>query len=148
MPRILTPATHSEETLQIAYDLLSPGWELVMAPHGRPEFYDLLRDTEYYIGGGQFRHGPDFYERAPKLKIMPLPNSRVAAATVAPPPGSNTSSEPTAEHSTGMRNFLPKSVRLLSTFDTSRKTRGRKPQESRARRLRAKVVSVSEPPIR
>ncbi len=38
---------------------------------------------------------------------MPLPNSRVAAATVAPPPGSNTSSEPTGAHSTGMRSFLP-----------------------------------------
>ena len=70
MPRILTPATHSEETLQIAYDLLSPGWELVMASHGRPEFYDILKDTEYYIGGGQFPHGPDFYQRAPKLRII------------------------------------------------------------------------------
>ncbi len=28
MPRILTPSTHNEETLKIAYDLLSPGWEL------------------------------------------------------------------------------------------------------------------------
>ena len=28
MPRILTPGTHSEETLQIAYDLLPTGWEL------------------------------------------------------------------------------------------------------------------------
>ena len=34
---------------------------------------------------------------------------------------------PTAEQSTGMRSFLPKNVRLQSTFDTSRKTRGRKP---------------------
>ena len=70
MPRILTPATHNDETLQIAYDLLSPGWELVMAPHGRPEFFDLLKDTQYYIGAGQFPHGPDFYQRAPKLRIV------------------------------------------------------------------------------
>ena len=54
MPRILTPATHSEETLAIAHDLLSPGWDLVSAPHGRPEFLELLKDTEYYIGAGQF----------------------------------------------------------------------------------------------
>ena len=52
MPRILTPATHSEETLEIARDLLPPGFDLVMAPHGRPEFFDLLKDTEYYIGAG------------------------------------------------------------------------------------------------
>ena len=37
-----------------------------MAPHGRPEFFDLLKDTEYYIGGGQFPHGPDFYRRGPR----------------------------------------------------------------------------------
>ena len=28
MPRILTPSTHSEETLAIAHDLLPPSWEL------------------------------------------------------------------------------------------------------------------------
>jgi len=70
MPRILTPGTHSQETLQIAYDLLPTGWELVTTQHGRPEFWDILKDTEYYIGGGQFRHGPEFYERAPKLRIV------------------------------------------------------------------------------
>ena len=56
MPRILTPATHSDETLEIAHDLLPPGWELATAPHGRPEFLQLLKDTEYYIGAGQFEH--------------------------------------------------------------------------------------------
>jgi len=70
MPRILTPSTHSEETLAIAYDLLSPGWELSTAPHGRPEFFELLKDTEYYIGAGQFKHGPEFYQAAPKLRIV------------------------------------------------------------------------------
>ena len=70
MPRILTPATHSDETLQIAYDLLPPGWELATAPHGRPEFLELLKDTEYYIGAGQFKHGPEFYQAAPRLRIV------------------------------------------------------------------------------
>ena len=46
MPRILSPSTHSQETLAIAHDLLPTGWELATAPHGRPEFYDLLKDTE------------------------------------------------------------------------------------------------------
>src|ERR1700751_6432053 len=70
MPRILTPGTHSQETLAIAHDLLPPGGELATAPHGRPEFLDLLKDTEYYIGGGQFKHGPEFYQAAPKLRIV------------------------------------------------------------------------------
>jgi phosphoglycerate dehydrogenase-like enzyme len=68
--RILTPTGHSEETLAIAHDLLPDGYELVTAPHGRPEFFDLLRDTEFYIGAGQFKHGPDFYQRAPRLKLV------------------------------------------------------------------------------
>jgi len=70
MPRILTPSTHSQETLAIAHELLPTGWELAAAPHGRPEFLDLLKDTEYYIGGGQFKHGPEFYQAAPKLRIV------------------------------------------------------------------------------
>src|SRR5256885_7135170 len=70
MPRILTPSTHSEETLAIAHDLLPPGWQLATAPHGRPEFFELLKDTEFYIGAGQFKHGPEFYQAAPKLRIV------------------------------------------------------------------------------
>ncbi len=68
--RILTPNTHSEETLEIAHDLIPPGYELVSAPHGRPEFWDLLKDTEFYIGAGQYKHGPEFYGQAPKLKLV------------------------------------------------------------------------------
>ena len=68
--RILTPNTHSEETLDIANDLIPAGYELVTAPHGRPEFWNLLKDTEFYIGGGQFKHGPEFYSQAPKIKLV------------------------------------------------------------------------------
>ncbi|HXO01908.1 MAG TPA: 2-hydroxyacid dehydrogenase [Stellaceae bacterium] len=68
--RILTPNTHGDETMQIAYDMLPPGYELVTAPHGRPEFWDLLKDTDFYIGAGQFKHGPEFYSQAPKLKMV------------------------------------------------------------------------------
>ena len=46
------------------------GYELVQAPHGRPEFWDLLKDTEFYIGAGQYKHGPEFYAQAPKLKLV------------------------------------------------------------------------------
>src|SRR6202795_5416515 len=67
---ILTPPAHSEETLAIANDLIPPGYELVTAPHGRPEFWDLLKDAEFYVGAGQFKHGPEFYSQAPKLKLV------------------------------------------------------------------------------
>src|SRR6202021_2555408 len=68
--RILTPNTHGDETMQIAHDMRAPGYGLGAAPHGRPEFWDLLKDTDFYIGAGQFKHGPEFYSQAPKLKLV------------------------------------------------------------------------------
>lgn len=68
--RILTPTGHGAETLAIANELIPDGYELVEAPHGRPEFWELLKDAEFYIGAGQFKHGPEFYAHAPKLKLV------------------------------------------------------------------------------
>ena len=68
--RVLTPDTHGDETMQIAHDMLPDGLELVTAPHGRPEFWNLLKDADFYIGAGQFKHGPEFYAQAPKLKLV------------------------------------------------------------------------------
>src|SRR3984893_17849207 len=68
--RVLTPDSHGDETMKIAHDLLPDGLELVTAPHGRPEFWNLLKDADFYIGAGQFKHGPEFYAQAPKLKLV------------------------------------------------------------------------------
>src|SRR5437762_13066192 len=68
--RVLTPDTHGDETMKIAYDMLPDGLELVTAPHGRPEFWNLLKDSDFYIGAGQFKHGPECYQQAPTLKLV------------------------------------------------------------------------------
>src|SRR5205085_1796536 len=68
--RVLTPDSHGDETMKIAHDMLPDGLELVTAPHGRPEFWNLLKDADFYIGAGQFKHGPEFYQQAPKLKLV------------------------------------------------------------------------------
>src|SRR5665213_2618259 len=68
--RILTPEGHGDETMAIAHEFLPPGYELVTAPHGRPEFWNLLKDSEFYIGAGQYKHGPEFYAQAPKLRLV------------------------------------------------------------------------------
>ena len=68
--RVLTPDSHGDETIKIAHDMLPDGLELVTAPHGRPEFWNLLKDADFYIGAGQFKHGPEFYQQAPKLKLV------------------------------------------------------------------------------
>ena len=68
--RILTPDSHSEDTLTIARELVPQGFELVTARHGSPEFLDLLKGAPFYIGVGQFKHGPEFYRAAPQLKLV------------------------------------------------------------------------------
>jgi len=83
-----------------------------------------------------------------ELSICGTSNSADALAAVAPPPGSNVSTEPTGAIMTGMRTFRPNKVDVLSIFATLRSTRGRKAIESRACRLRLSVVSVSVPPAR
>ena len=55
--RILIPTGNGEETLAIAHDLIPDGFELVEAPHGRPEFWALLKDAEFYIGDVRFDVG-------------------------------------------------------------------------------------------
>jgi hypothetical protein len=47
-----------------------------------------------------------------------------------------------------MRNDMLRNVDDVSTFETSRQTRGRKAMESSAMRLRRIVVSVSVAPTR
>ncbi len=68
--RILTPDSHSEDTVTIAHELVPQGYALETARHGSPEFLDLLQTTEFYIGVGQFKHGPEFYRAAPRLKLV------------------------------------------------------------------------------
>src|SRR5260370_8487078 len=121
MPRILSPATHSEETLAIAHDLLPPGYELVSAPHGRPEFLALLKDSEFYIGGGQFKHGPEFYSQAPKLKLVQtlsagyntydLEAARAAGVPICNNGGANAT--PVAEHAILLMLAVSRKLTLL-----------------------------------
>jgi phosphoglycerate dehydrogenase-like enzyme len=71
MPRrILTVSSHSDDTMAIARELLPPGYELAVAAHGSTEFKSLLEDAEFYVGAGQFKHGPEFYQGAPRLKLV------------------------------------------------------------------------------
>ncbi len=81
-----------------------------------------------------------------ELSMWATPNSAAARTTVAAPPGSNDSSEPTGASTTGRRSCRPKRVTLVSMLLTSRSTRGRNAIESSAMRLRFIVVSVSEAP--
>src|SRR6266540_288642 len=69
--KILTPQQPAP-VMEIARDLLPPGMELVVVDPGKPEFYDVASDAEYYLGSPRTGIGNEFFRAAPKLKLVQL----------------------------------------------------------------------------
>ena len=148
--RILTPNSHGDETMQIAYDILPSGFELVAAPHGRPEFWDLLKDADFYIGAGQFKHGPEFYSQAPKLKLVQtlsagyntydLDAARAAGVPICNNGGANATA--VAEHAIML--MLAVSRNLISVHDgvVSGRWRGNDFNNTKLYELEDKVLGI------
>jgi phosphoglycerate dehydrogenase-like enzyme len=57
--------------LDIARSLTPPGFELVVADPGTPEFSQATRDAEYYLGFAR-RLGGEFFQAAPHLRLVQL----------------------------------------------------------------------------
>ena len=83
-----------------------------------------------------------------ELAMLAIPAFSAAIAALAPPPASNTCSEPIGASMTGMASVAPKNSVVQSILDTSFNTKGRNARPSMACRFRFSVVSVSVPPIR
>ena len=77
-----------------------------------------------------------------------MPNSVAAWVLANAASGWKTWSEPMGARMAGMRSLWPRNVVDGSSVDTSTRMRGRKAMRSKARRLRRRVVSDSEPPTR
>ena len=58
--------------MELARQMLPPGYELIVAEHGKPEFYDAARDAEFYFGFSRQGMGNEFYRAAPKIKLVQL----------------------------------------------------------------------------
>ena len=71
MAKILTPPQPAP-IMEIAQDLLPPGLELIVADPGKPEFYDVAGEAEYYLGSPRTGIGNEFFRAAPKLKLVQL----------------------------------------------------------------------------
>ena len=70
--RILMASQLSEAVMDVAREILPPGYELVVAEFDSSEFAAALRNAEYYIGSPRFQLGPEFYRAAPRLKLVQL----------------------------------------------------------------------------
>ena len=70
-PKILFAPRQPQAILDIARSLMSPGFELVVADPGTPEFYQAAGDAEYFLGLAR-QMGGEFFRSAPKLKLVQL----------------------------------------------------------------------------
>jgi phosphoglycerate dehydrogenase-like enzyme len=69
--KILFAPRQSPEILDIARSLTPPGFELVIADPGTPDFYQAAADAEYYLGLAR-QMGGEFFRSAPKLRLVQL----------------------------------------------------------------------------
>ena len=71
MTKILFAPRQPEVILDIARSLTPPGFELVVADPGTPEFYQAAAEAEYYLGLAR-QMGGEFFRSAPKLRLVQL----------------------------------------------------------------------------
>jgi phosphoglycerate dehydrogenase-like enzyme len=70
--RILMASQLSDAVMDVAREILPPGYELIVAEFDGAEFAAALKDAEYYVGSPRFPLGPEFYRAAPRLKLVQL----------------------------------------------------------------------------
>jgi len=70
--RILMASQLSDAVMDVAREILPPGYELIVAEFDSAEFAAALKDAEYYVGSPRFPLGPEFYRAAPRLKLVQL----------------------------------------------------------------------------
>ena len=71
MAKILFAPKQDKNVTEIARSLTPPGFELVAADFGTPEFYAAAADAEYFLGLARTM-GTEFFRSAPKLKLVQL----------------------------------------------------------------------------
>jgi phosphoglycerate dehydrogenase-like enzyme len=58
--------------MDLCREMMPPGYELIVAEHGKPEFYEACREAEYYLGFPRAGMGNEFFRSAPKIKLVQL----------------------------------------------------------------------------
>jgi phosphoglycerate dehydrogenase-like enzyme len=69
--KILFAPKQPPPVLDIARALVPPGYELVVADVGTPEFIEAAGEAEFYLGLAR-RMGGEFFRSAPKLRLVQL----------------------------------------------------------------------------
>jgi phosphoglycerate dehydrogenase-like enzyme len=69
--KILFAPKQDAGVTEIAKSLTPPGFELIMADYGTPEFVNAAAEAEYFMGMAR-NMGGEFFRSAPKLKLVQL----------------------------------------------------------------------------
>jgi phosphoglycerate dehydrogenase-like enzyme len=69
--KILVAPRQDDSILDIARSLTPPGFELVVAEVGTPQFYEVAPEVEYYLGIAR-QMGGEFFRSTPKLRLVQL----------------------------------------------------------------------------
>jgi phosphoglycerate dehydrogenase-like enzyme len=69
--KILFAPGQPQVILDMARSMTPPGFELVVADIGTPEFYQAAAEADYYLGLAR-RMGGEFFRAAPKLRLVQL----------------------------------------------------------------------------
>ena len=69
--KILFAPKQPDAIMEIARSLTPPGFELVVADIGTPEFYEAAAHAEFYLGLAR-QMGGEFFRSAPKLRLVQL----------------------------------------------------------------------------
>src|SRR2546430_2958012 len=69
--KILVGPRQDDSILDIARSLTPPGFELVVADVGTPQFYEVAPEVEYYLGIAR-QMGGEFFRSTPKLRLVQL----------------------------------------------------------------------------
>ena len=147
--RILFAPKQAAAVMDIARSLTPPGFELVVAEPGTPEFYEAAPTAEFYLGLVR-QMGGEFFRTATKLKLVQLISAGydhvdIEAARKAKVPVSNNGGAnaiAVAEHTIMLMLAVQKRVVRFHNDVVAGKWRAGNPAESRIYELAGKTLGI------
>jgi glyoxylate reductase len=147
--RILFAPKQSEAVMEIARNLTPPGFELVVADIGTPEFYEAAPTVEFYLGLAR-QMGGEFFRSATKLRLVQLLSAGydhvdIEAARKAKVPVSNNGGAnaiAVAEHTIMLMLAVYKRIVRFHNDVVAGKWRAGNPNDSRVYELAGKTLGI------
>src|SRR5215467_6246238 len=147
--RILFAPKQAEAVMEIARRLTPPGFELVVADIGSPEFYEAAPTVEFYLGLAR-QMGGEFFRSASKLKLVQLLSAGydhvdLEAARKAGVPVSNNggaNAVAVAEHTVMLMLAVEKRLVRFHNDVAAGKWRAGKPDETRVYELSRRTLGI------